>query len=785
VLARRLSVEPLESRAMLSGSGLVGQYFHNTDFTGLAFERTEAVDFAWGTTAPAPGVQADSFSVRWIGQLEAKYSENYTLRTVSDEGVRLWVDGKLLVDNWTPHSATVNSATIALVAGQRYDVRLEYFDGSGQAQIRLQWMSPSQPLEAIPAEYLYEASQGLRGEYADDTAGSSVSVDPQIDFNWGGGAPAAGIDADNFRVAWAGYVRADFSELYTFQTLSDDGVRVWVGDELVIDHWTPHAAAMATGHKTLEAGKWYDLRVEYRDVVGDAEVELAWSSERQTGVGVFEVIAAESLRAAKHAPLYFTNPLGQGQDPWVIQWNGTYLHARSAGRSVLIDQAVRLEDIHRDDPASTTITAWTAPLGTNYSAEIWAPELHQLNGKWYIYVAASNGNNETHRMHVLERDDPNPMGAYVYKGELATGGWAIDGTVLSWQGQLYFIWSGWPGAVNGQQNLYIAPMSNPLTISGSRTLLSEPTAAWERHGMPINEGPEVLIHDGQLHIIYSGSGYWTQEYALGRLTYDASGSLLGPSNWVKAAGPVFQKTSAVVGVGHASFTKSSDGTQDWIVYHSHPSPGGDPDQRVIHIQPYAFNSAGTPNFGAPLTPGMAVEIPRGIPDANRVLLAGDYDANSATGSSDLAVLVGQLGVAMFPGSGADGAGDGFADGADFLVWQRQFGATAASAAATEFGAASALAVDHVTLEEIEIGTFQLLLTPTAVGPRPAVVRRAERSPRFQQAPPTMTRGPVVARTDRTDTLLVPLRDFAERDGETIAAASDAALELLFFPGIRE
>jgi GH43 family beta-xylosidase len=455
--------------------------------------------------------------------------------------------------------------------------------------------------------------------------------------------------------------------------LSDEGVRVWVGDELIIDHWEGHTAATASGTKLLEAGKWYDLRVEYFDMSGAAELELRWASENQTG-GQLEVIDDEHLRAARHTPLLVSNPLGQGQDPFVIRWNHSYLHVRSSGNSVWIDQATELQNIHSSTAESTTVRAWQAPAGTNYSHQIWAPEIFQLDGKWYIYVAASDGDNATHRMHVLERDSPNPMGAYTYKGMItaATNRWAIDGTVLEWGGKRYFVWSGWPEFENVRQNLYIAEMSNPWTIIGDRVLLASPQSAWERHGLPINEGPQVLIHEGQLHIIYSGSGYWTQNYALGRLTYNGVGGILNPGSWTKASGPVFQKTAEIAGVGHASFTKSPDGSQDWIVYHAHPSPGGDPNARVIRIQPFTFNANGTPNFGSPIFSN-TVERPSGVPDADAPHLAGDFDASGAVVAQDLSVWKAQFGSEKFPGR--------IVDGADFLTWQRQLGSVAATASA--------------------------------------------------------------------------------------------------------
>ncbi len=698
---RALRFESLEPRRVLAGAGLTAQYFHNADFTGLAAERVEVPNFAWGLASPAPGMDAESFSVRWFGQVEAEYSETYTFRTVSDDGVRLWVDGKLLIDDWTVHSARVESGTIDLQAGRRYDIRLEYFDASNSAQLRLQWSSASQTLETIPAAQLYTSSAGLAGAYADTFGHANSRTDTTIDFNWGAGQPISGVGADNFQVRWTGYLRPDFSESYQFSASSDERVRLWIGDELIIDNWIPHELTQNVGVKHLEAGKWYDFRLEYADVAGHAEIELSWLSERQTGGDEFAVISSDNLRAAKETPLVASNPLGPGQDPFVIQWEGTYLHVRSAGNGVWIDQAERLEDIHSSDPNSTSLKVWTAPGGTNYSGQIWAPELHQLGGKWYIYVAVSNGSNATHRMHVLERDDPNPMGAYVYKGQLAptTDRWAIDGTVLEWQGSLYFIWSGWPGTTDGQQNLYIAEMSNPWTIRGNRSLFSSPTYGWERFGLPINEGPQVLINEGKLHIIYSASGYWTHQYALGRLTYDGVGSIMNQNSWSKAVTPLFQQAGDIVGTGHASFVKSPDGTEDWIVYHAHHDRYNWQDDRDILIQQFRFNADGTPNFGAPIPNTTPVEVPSGYVDADRPLVPGDYDASGVTNAADLAVFAGLFGLPITPGISADGDADGVVDGSDFLLWQRNFGATPTPAVAALVSSSEPIAVASLEATE--------------------------------------------------------------------------------------
>jgi hypothetical protein len=194
--------------------------------------------------------------------------------------------------------------------------------------------------------------------------------------------------------------------------------------------------------------------------------------------------------------------------------------------------------------------------------------------------------------------------------------------------------------------------------------------------MPINEGPEALIHNGTLNIIYSASGYWTNQYSLGRLTYNGTGSLLSASSWTKASQPVFQATSEVTGTGHASFTKSPDGSQDWIVYHAHANPTIFNEDRVIRIQPFTFNSDGTPNFGQPVPPDELLDAPSVGPDPERAAVAGDYQADGLTNNSDYNVWRATFGVSVFPGVAADGNGNGAADAADYVFWRKSATAVA-------------------------------------------------------------------------------------------------------------
>jgi len=139
-----------------AGTGLQGYYFAGLNFDEMRLVRVDPnVNFDWNGQAPAPDFPRETISVRWIGKVQPKYSETYTFYVCCDDGQRLWVNGQLLVDDWTMHGATERSGTIELKAGQKYDIRMEFNQGSGGASAQLSWSSPSQPKEVIPQKYLY------------------------------------------------------------------------------------------------------------------------------------------------------------------------------------------------------------------------------------------------------------------------------------------------------------------------------------------------------------------------------------------------------------------------------------------------------------------------------------------------------------------------------------------------------------------------------------------------------------------------------------------------------
>ncbi|NIS51930.1 MAG: hypothetical protein GWN94_12605, partial [Phycisphaerae bacterium] len=134
-----------------NGTGLNGDYYDNMDFTAFVLSRTDStINFDWGTGSPDPSIGADTFSIRWTGQVEPLFSETYTFKTTSDDGVRLWVNSQLIIDNWTDHAPTDDTGNIALSASVKYDITLEYYENGGGAVIKLYWSSASQTEEIIP-----------------------------------------------------------------------------------------------------------------------------------------------------------------------------------------------------------------------------------------------------------------------------------------------------------------------------------------------------------------------------------------------------------------------------------------------------------------------------------------------------------------------------------------------------------------------------------------------------------------------------------------------------------
>ena len=319
----------------------------------------------------------------------------------------------------------------------------------------------------------------------------------------------------------------------------------------------------------------------------------------------------------------FTNPiLSTGADPWVIYKDGYYFYTQTMGNRLELWKTANMAGLNN----AAHITIWKPPVGKPFSKDIWAPELHFLQGKWYMYFAADDGKNKNHRLYVLENLSPDPMqGNWLLKGSVSdiTHKWAIDASVFENKGKLYLIWSGWEGNVNGEQDIYIAQMGNPYTVTSKRVKISSPVYQWEKYGdlhdasnpphVNVNEGPEMLKHGNRLFLVYSASGCWTDHYALGMISASASANLLDPASWVKTKTPVFKESeqNSVYAPGHNAFFKSPDGKQDWLLYHANPNSGcGCDGQRSPRMQQFTWKKDGTPDFGVPVREGISLSVPK-------------------------------------------------------------------------------------------------------------------------------------------------------------------------------
>ncbi|MDR7275259.1 glycoside hydrolase family 43 protein [Catenuloplanes atrovinosus] len=311
------------------------------------------------------------------------------------------------------------------------------------------------------------------------------------------------------------------------------------------------------------------MRFSHRRLIGAAALLVA--AALALGVGVYragDASAAQTIRAA---------------DPSVIRVGGTYVSVQVWNGGIGVRQA-----------ASTTALA-NAPVSQVWSdtgrlGEVWAPELHYDGGRYYVYFAAGVG--AAHRMYVIS--SASAAGGYTAAQRMALPDdkWAIDGTMFTFNGQRYFVWSGWAGDTNVEQNLYIARMSGPTATTGPRYAISQPREPWERVvGNPfINEAPEAIKDpSGQLHLYYSANGSWSEQYCLADLRLRAGGDPTYVWDWYKSNGCHFGANRATMmagwdptlhvdGPGHHSFvllngdinTSPPAGPQFPLMFHAVP-----------------------------------------------------------------------------------------------------------------------------------------------------------------------------------------------------------------------
>jgi GH43 family beta-xylosidase len=307
-----------------------------------------------------------------------------------------------------------------------------------------------------------------------------------------------------------------------------------------------------------------------RTVAGGLVLALA------AAIGLWQtVFSAHDANAAQTAV--------RAADPSVIRVGSTYISVQSLNGGIAVRQASSTDAL----ASATPRQVWSDTGGLG---EVWAPELTVDSGRYYIYFAAGTG--AAHRMYVISSATADSGYSGATQLALPDNKWAIDGTLFTFNGQRWFVWSGWAADTDVEQNLYITRMSSPTTPTGARYIISQPRESWERVvGNPyINEGPEAIRDpNGQLHIVYSTNGSWSDQYCLGDLRLRSGGDPTYVWDWYKSNGCLFgsnrstmmsgwDPTLYVNGPGHHSFvlldgdiaTSPPAGTKFPLMFHAVP-----------------------------------------------------------------------------------------------------------------------------------------------------------------------------------------------------------------------
>ncbi|PPS77184.1 MULTISPECIES: glycoside hydrolase family 43 protein [Streptomyces] len=322
------------------------------------------------------------------------------------------------------------------------------------------------------------------------------------------------------------------------------------------------------------------------------------------------VTTAAATTAGHPKPAPFVNPLVRNRaDPHINRHkDGFYYFTATAPEydRIILRRSRTLRGLGTTDESVIWRAHATGPMG----AHIWAPELHRIGGKWYIYFASAPAEDIwAIRIWVLENSHPNPFqGTWVEKGQVKTA-WetfSLDATTFTHRGKRYLAWAQHEPGLDNNTGIFLSEMADPWTLKGPQVRLSTPEYDWECIGFKVNEGPYVLKRNGRLFMTYSASAT-DFNYCVGLLTADADSHLLDPLSWSKSPTPVFTSndTTKQYGPGHNCFTVAEDGRTDVLVYHArqYKHINGDPlndPNRHTRVQKLGWKRDGTPDFGIPL-----------------------------------------------------------------------------------------------------------------------------------------------------------------------------------------
>lgn len=308
---------------------------------------------------------------------------------------------------------------------------------------------------------------------------------------------------------------------------------------------------------------------------------------------------------------YNTPLIEQRADPYVYKHSdGWYYFTASVPEfdRIVLRRAKTIAGLAEADE----VTIWTKHEKGVMGQHVWAPELHHLDGNWYIYFAAGEAENPWRiRPFILECKDADPLtGTWTEKGKIQRAdddhfsfeAFSLDATILEAKGRRYCIWAEKVGVGKQISNLYIAEMESPCKLKTVQVLLTTPDYDWERVDFWVNEGPAILKKNGKIFITFSASATGAC-YCMGMLTADEDADLLDPQSWKKSRYPVLttDEGKGIYGPGHNSFTVSEDGTKDIMIYHARRyeeiigNPLYDPNRHAMMME-ITWNDDGTPRF---------------------------------------------------------------------------------------------------------------------------------------------------------------------------------------------
>jgi GH43 family beta-xylosidase len=312
-------------------------------------------------------------------------------------------------------------------------------------------------------------------------------------------------------------------------------------------------------------------------------------------------------------PLTTRNPLvEQRADPFITRpVDGMYYMTGSVPEydRVVIRGATTLDGL----ATARERTIWRRPASGSMGGYIWAPELHRIGDRWYVYFAAGDSDDPFRiRTYVLEsiNDDPRSTG-WLPPKRMVTGwdSFTLDATTFEHRDRRYFVWAQSEPGIATNTNLYIAEMASALELVTPVVRIAVPTLNWEVQGFRVNEGPAVLVRNGRVFVTFSASAT-DARYCMGLLYADENSNLLDARSWTKVPNPVFATNTETrqFGPGHNSFTVAEDGTTDVLVYHArdYRDINGDPlfdPNRHTRVQKLYWNEDGTPSFGVPVGKG--------------------------------------------------------------------------------------------------------------------------------------------------------------------------------------